>query len=259
MSEYFDTHCHLTLGALEECADEAWARARGAGVSQAMVVGICARTSRTVVEWVRERPGLFASVGVHPNEASRARPGDLDELRRLAGEERVVAIGETGIDLYWKEATLEDQQRWLDAQATLARELDLPLVLHLRDGFAEGAEVLEPHFGAGLRALVHCFTGGPDDLEPWVGWGAAISLSGVVTYPKAKALREAAARVPDELLLVETDAPWLAPTPHRGGRNEPAYVVRVAEEIARVRGRSLAEIARLTTENARRILRVPAA
>ena len=229
-----DTHVHLTFGALGEAPDRYWDSARRAGVLQAIVVGIDAATSLGVVEFAGRRTGLFCAVGIHPNECSAAAPDDLTTIQSLLGHEKVVAVGESGLDLYRTRSDLASQRASLDAQAKMALEAGLPLVLHLRDAFSEAPEALETWVLRGLRAVVHCFTGGPKDLQPFVDWGFMVSFSGILTYPKADALREAAALVPDKLLLLETDAPWLTPQRWRGRTNEPAFVVDTARELAKV-------------------------
>ena len=256
-TEYIDAHCHLNLGDLAPDKDAAWSRAQAAGVTQAIVVGIDPETSREVVDFCSTREGLHPSVGVHPTESAKQGEGAWPRIVALAGEAGVVAIGETGIDLYWKDSPLDVQQLWLERQAKLALDRDLPLILHIRDGFKESVEVLEPFAERGLRAQVHCFTGGPDDLEPFLSWGFYISYSGILTFPKAKALRRAAQQTPRNRLLVETDAPWLAPAPHRGQRNEPAFVTHTTRCLADLFGEDCAAMARITAENATRLFRLP--
>ena len=248
----FDTHCHLTLGELGEAPDAFWDNARHAGVERAVLVGIDAASSESLVDFVQCRGDLWCTVGIHPNDTENATDADFDLVASLAGADRVVGIGETGIDLYWKRSPVETQQRFLTQHAELALAHDLALILHLRDGFGPAKETLAPFAGRGLRAIVHCFTGGPDDLEPFVEWGYYISFSGILTYPKAQPLRDAAKLVPAAQLLIETDAPYLAPVPKRGERNEPAYLVHTARTLAEVRGVGFDEIAALTTANAHR-------
>jgi TatD DNase family protein len=255
--ELIDTHCHLTYGKLGEDADGAWARARDAGVVQAVVVGIDAASSRELVGFVAEREGLHCSVGIHPNAAGAAELEDLEVIAELARAPGVVAIGETGIDLYRERASLERQVGFLKRQVEIALAAGLPVILHVRDAYPETIEVLEPFVGRGLRAVVHCFAGGPEELSPFVAWGFLISFSGVLTYPSAQRLREAARQAPRELCVVETDAPWLAPAPHRGATNEPAFVRHTAEALAEVWGISSAETAAITTANARRFFGLP--
>ena len=252
-----DTHCHLTLGALAEQAAEAWQRARQNGVVQAVVIGIDGETSRQALEFVTDRNGLSASVGIHPNSTAKVTSDEFDNIVALADAPDVVAIGETGVDLYRRHSDLATQRRSLEQHAELALEKDLPLVLHIRDAYAEAAEILEPYAARGVRAVVHCFTGRPENLSPYLEWGFCIAFGGVLTYPNAPEVREAAARVPLGQCLVETDAPWLAPVPHRGKINEPAYVVHTAAELARIHGVTDEEMAQRTSANARRLFRLP--
>ncbi|MAB90445.1 MAG: hypothetical protein CMJ90_13430 [Planctomycetes bacterium] len=249
----FDTHCHLTYGDLGEQADAAWSRARAAGVCGAVLIGIDAASSREVTEWVADTDDLWCTVGIHPNGTAKAKPDDLGVIRELAARPRVVALGETGLDTYWDDAPLDIQVASLIAHADLALELDLPLVLHLRDAFPQAEEVLQPYARRGLRAVVHCFTGGPEHLQPFLDWGFMISFSGILTYSGAKALREAAAVVPLDQCLVETDAPWLTPAPHKtSDLNEPAFILLTAKKLAKVKKIPFDELAAITTANARR-------
>lgn len=254
-----DTHCHLNVGELGEVADDAWARAQAAGVHRAVVIGIDAKSSAEVVAFAAARNGLFASVGIHPTDTSKAEPGDWERIVELASAPNVVALGESGLDLYWKDATLEDQVASLNRHAELAIERDLPLVLHIRDAYPKAREVLTPHAKNGLRGIIHCFAGQADDIHPFVSWGWAVSFSGILTYKKAPEIREAARRVPLEQCLVETDAPWLPPVPHRKKTNEPAFVVHTAQKLAEVKELPFEEVAAATTRNAERFFRLPSA
>ena len=252
-STVFDSHCHLTYGDLGEQADAAWSRARDAGVGGAVLIGIDAASSHEVVQWVADKDDLWCTVGIHPNGTAKADPADLQVIRKLTEKPRVVALGETGLDTYWDDAPLDIQIPSLAAHADLALELDLPLVLHLRDAFPQARNVLQPYARRGLRAVVHCFTGGTDDLQPFLDWGFMISFSGILTYSGAKAVRDAAALVPLEQCLIETDAPWLAPAPHKtSDLNEPAFIVHTAKKLAKVKGTPFDEVAAVTTANAHR-------
>lgn len=256
--EIFDTHCHLTYGDLGRQAEAAWARARDAGVIGAILIGIDAASSADVVEYVATRDDMWCTVGIHPNATSKMKDDDLDVIRELAGRPGVVALGETGLDTYWDDAPLDTQIPALEAHARMALDTDLPLILHLRDAFDEAREVLAPFARRGLRAVVHCFTGGPDDLDPFVDWGFMISFSGIVTYSGAKDLRAAAALVPLDQCLVETDAPWLAPAPHKtSDLNEPAFIVHTTRKLAKARKQPFESVAAATTANARRFFRLP--
>jgi TatD DNase family protein len=255
--ELVDTHCHLLCGELAAHPEAAWERARAAGVAQAIVVGIDAQTSRACLEFAGRHAGLFATAGIHPNDTAAAGPGDLEEIERLSREPLVVAVGESGMDLYRDASSSKVQRASLEAHAEIALASGVPLVLHVRQAFVEVAEALAGYVPRGLKAVVHCFTGGPEDLEPFRSWGFRFSFSGIVTFPAAGRLRQALTEVPRELLLAETDAPWLAPEPHRGATNEPAFVADTVRCLAGIRGESYEATAALTTANARAFFRLP--
>jgi len=255
-----DTHCHLYLGDDgPEARAAAWERARGAGVVQAVVPAIDVASSRAVVALADPARGLFAAVGIHPNDTATITAADHAAIAELAAQPGVVAIGESGLDCYRDRAALPQQIASLTLHAELALARDLPLILHVRQAFAPTAATLAPFAARGLRAVMHCFDGGPADLEPWLTWGFAISFSGIVTYPKRDDLRTAARAVPADRVVVETDAPFLAPVPKRGRANEPAFLLHTAEAVAAARGEPFAEFAARSTANARRLFRLPAA
>lgn len=232
------------------------AAAREAGVERMLNVGLDAETNVIAVAATERYDSVFASVGCHPTEAAGFDDSRAEAIAELASEnEKVRAIGETGIDYYRESASRADQHRAFEAQIEIARERNLPIVIHARDPEGEtGAvddvfEILDRR-GDGVAVILHCF------LAPWrvqdaIERGWYCSFSGIVTFPSAEELREAAAKLPDELLLVETDAPYLAPQPVRGKPNEPAHVVSTAEVVAKVRGVSYAELERTVEANAR--------
>ena len=258
--ELVDTHCHLYLDDGGPSARSvAWERARAAGVAQAVVPAIDVASSRTVVALADPARGLFAAVGIHPNDSATVGESDHAVIAELAAAPGVVAIGESGLDTYRDRAALPRQVESLRRHAELALARDLPLILHVRQAFAPTAEVLAPFAARGLRAVMHCFDGGPADLEPWLGWGFLISFSGIVTYPKRDDLRAAARATPADRVVVETDAPFLAPVPKRGRPNEPAFLLHTAEAVAAARGEPVAEFAARSPANARRLFRLPEA
>jgi TatD DNase family protein len=252
-----DTHCHLYLGELAAEGAAAWARAQAAGVIQAVVPAIDAESSRRTLALVAGHAGLFAAVGIHPNETAAATPADFAAIEAAASGAKVVAIGETGLDCYRERASLDQQRASLERHAELALARDLPLVLHIRQAFAPAAATLAPFAQRGVRAVLHCFDGGPAQLHPFLEWGFHVSFSGILTYPKRDDLRAAALEVPLDRLLIETDAPFLAPVPKRGRPNEPAFIVHTAERLAELRDMTLPELAAATTANARRCFRLP--
>ena len=248
-----DSHTHLFL--CERAEDDLVESAREAGVGRMLNVGLGGESNATAVAGAERYEDVFATVGCHPTSAGEFDEGLAEEIARLAAHEKVRAIGETGIDYYRDAATPAEQRRAFEAQIEIARESGLPIVIHARDPDGETTasddvfEILDAR-AADHPVILHCF------LAPWrtddaIERGWYCSFSGIVTFPKSDALREAAAKLPDELLLVETDAPYLAPQPVRGKPNEPAHVVETAREVARVRGVSYEELERTVEANAR--------
>jgi TatD DNase family protein len=248
-----DSHTHLVL--CDGPETEVVAAAATAGVERMLTVGMDAETNAAAIAAAERHGEVFASVGRHPNEASGFDDDAADEIARLGAHEKVRAIGETGLDFYRDGAAPADQRRAFAAQIEIARELDLPIVIHARDPEG-GSEAVDEIFAtldaraAAQPVILHCFSA-PDRVADAAERGWYCSFAGNVTYPKAEALREAAAAVPDERLLVETDAPYLTPQAKRGSRNEPANVVATAELVAAVRGVPYEQLERTVETNAR--------
>lgn len=253
-----DTHAHLQDGSFRETLPDVLRRARQAGVSQALVIGTTAADSAEAVGLAQRFPGLFAVVGVQPNHAADAAPGDWERVAALADDPGVVALGETGLDRYWDHTPFPTQQRWFDLHLGLARERGLPVVIHCRDCEADIVSQLE-RFGPPVRGVLHSFSGNWDQASAFLDLGLHLSFAGMVTFSNKKLdpLRDAAVRVPLDRLVVETDSPYLSPHPFRGRPNEPARVATTARRIAELRGMPAEELARATTENARRLFALP--
>lgn len=240
MTGWVDSHCHLQM--LEDDPAMVLARAAAAGVERVVCVGIDLGSSRAALDIARAHPGVVApTVGLHPHEA-RHFGRQWDALAELAAAPEVVAIGEAGFDLYHRHSPLEDQTRAFAEQVRLAKRLGRALVIHSRDAWDETFALLERE-GPPERTVFHCFTGGPDEARRALRLGAALSFSGIVTFPNAPTVRAAAAVVPTDRTLVETDAPFLAPVPHRGRTNEPAHLPLVAAGLAAATGRPVEEVA----------------
>lgn len=244
-----DSHTHLELcdGDVPELVSEA----REAGVSRMLTVGIDEGSSRRALEHARENEGVRAAVGRHPNSAAGFDDAAESALLELAADPSCAAIGETGIDLYREGAPLADQERAFAAQARIAREVGKPLVIHTRAAEDQTIAFLREH-AKGLAVILHCFSMA-DRLDECLAEGWWISFAGNVTYPSARDLAEAARRVPDDRLLVETDAPYLAPQARRGERNCPAYVVETARFLAELRGVPWDELEAVVDTNAREL------
>ncbi len=245
-----DSHAHIEM--CEASPDQVVARALAAGVDRILTIGLTANTFADSLAIAQAHESGYAALGWHPNEATGFGDSEADAIREAAAHPRVRAIGETGLDFYRDSAPPADQRRAFRAQIEIAAELRLPLVIHARAAEDEVLDMLAEH-GAGVPVVImHCFSA-PELLDRVVEAGHVCSFAGNVTYKNAPELREAAARVPDGQLLVETDAPFLAPQPVRGKRNEPANVCMTAEAVAAVRGVTYDELDALVSENARRI------
>lgn len=258
MNLWVDTHCHIQ--GLDESEGDAAAivdRAVGAGVPQMVCVGTDAASSRRAVELAGERPEVWATVGLHPHDASRLDE-EWDALARLAESPRVVAIGETGFDLHYRHSDEASQSRAFRRQIRLAKAQGLALVVHTRDAWDRTFEVLVDE-GVPERTVIHCFTGGPAEAERAVALGAYISFSGIVTFSKADDVRAAATVMATHLdrVLVETDSPFLTPVPHRGKVNEPMHVPLVGEAVAAAMELPSETVARATAANAKTVFGLP--
>ncbi len=251
-----DSHAHLYWKDFDGDRAAVLERARAAGVTRMVVVGTDVASSRAAFELCADEPGLFPTAGIHPHDAAGAGPAERAAIEALCRRPECVGVGETGLDWFKNHSPRAEQLEGFLWQLALARELDKPVVVHCRDAHVDTVLCLAEV--PGVRGVMHCYSMGPDELAPYLAAGLFISFSGVVTYPKNDANRAAAAAVPLERLLVETDCPYLAPQGRRGRRNEPAHVVAVLEELARVRAISVAALAQATTDNATRLFGLPA-
>ncbi len=252
MTRWIDTHVHLHCEHFHDDRAAVLARARGAGVARMIEVGYDLHSSRAALALAHEHPDVYAVVGVQPNHAHEALPGWLEQVAEMAASSRVVAIGEIGFDFYRNYAPPDLQERVFEAQLRLARDLHLPVVIHSRDALDETLRVLRST-GRGIRGVMHSFSGTYNQASRCIDSGFAISLSGPVTFAKAVDLHDVARRVPLDVLLTETDCPYLSPHPFRGKRNEPARVALVAERIAALRQCSTDEVADAVWDNAERV------
>jgi TatD DNase family protein len=257
-----DSHCHLTWDSFDGDLEAVIARMAEAGIDQAIVVATSVEDAQRTARLCEGREGLYPTAGIHPNDV----PADVDAA--LAALDAVVlgggyvAVGETGLDYYRDSTDPARQQRAFRHQCALAVENDLPVIVHIRDkdgrwdAFDDVGDVIEAF--PGLRGVIHCYTGDPAHAERYLASDFAISFSGILTFPKGANVRESALVVPIERTLVETDAPFLAPVPNRGKRNEPSFVAHTARALAELKGLSEADVRRITTLNSRRLFRLPA-
>lgn len=257
--EWIDTHCHLDEESFTQDCAETIQRAVDAGVKTMLAIGITLDSCRRVVELAQQYPNVYAIVGLHPNYVSAALPGDWEKIVELMRAPKVVGLGETGLDKYWDYAPIDLQTEYFHRHVDLSRELDLPFVVHCREAEAETLAVLQQHAATGpLRGVMHAFCGSAETAAACLQMGMYLSMGGMLTFKKNEAQRQLSATLPLDRLLVETDAPYLAPTPYRGKRNEPAHVRLTAACLAETRGISKEEVATATTHNARQLFRLPA-
>ena len=245
-----DSHCHLDFPDFADEIDAVMARAASAGVGAMLTISTHVRRFERLRVLAERWANVCCSIGTHPHHASEERDIRLDEILEIAALPKVVAIGEAGLDYHYDTSHIDDQERGLRMHIEAARRTGLPLVIHSRDADEHMASLLEEEMAKGaFKAVLHCFTGGADLAARALALGLYISFSGVLTFKNSEALRAVAAETPPDRVLVETDAPYLAPVPMRGKRNEPAFVRNTAKVLAEVKGVSEAEIAAITTAN----------
>lgn len=250
MPALVDTHCHLNHHDLASDVAGVLLRAREADVGRVICAGFDMESSLLAASQARKYPTVYATVGVHPHDASMLRPRDEEELERLCREEKVVAVGETGLDYHYDLSPRDIQKRAYRFHIRLAHKVGLPLVIHSREAGSDILEILADEGMPESGAVLHCFSGDMDMACRALEMGCHLGIAGTITFRSADDFRSTVEGLPLDSLLIETDAPYLAPHPHRGKRNEPAYVRLVAERLADVKGISLNEVAESTTANA---------
>ncbi len=247
-----DTHAHIQSENFADDVEQVVERAHGAGVEKIIVVGGAGElsTNESGLEIAQHHAGAFATVGMHPHDARHVSEEDFQKLRALTRDPKVVAVGETGLDFYYDHSPRDVQMEVFSRFIHLARETKLPLVVHDRDAHQEVEELIRRHGQGEVRGVIHCFTGDMKAAEAFLDLGFYLSFTGIITFKNAGSLRDVVREVPMDRILVETDSPYLAPVPHRGKRNEPAFVRFVAEVIAQVKGLTMNEVAQTTNVNA---------
>jgi TatD DNase family protein len=252
-----DTHAHLDSARFNEDREDVISRSLAAGVHAIITVGVDLDSSRKAVALAEHSPHVYAAVGVHPHEAARVGQDDLAELARLSEYQAVVAIGEIGLDFYRNLSPADRQKEILVAQLQLASQMDKPVIIHDREAHPETMSILRDE-AQGLRGVLHCFSGDLDMAIQAAQMGFYISLAGPVTFHNARRLQQLVRELPLHCVLIETDCPYLAPHPHRGRRNEPAYVRLVADEIAALKELPFERVAEITTANASQLFKLSA-
>ena len=252
-----DTHCHLDEDSFKGDRDESIRRAVDSGIAAMVTIGTTVASSRMAIELASRFDAVYAAVGIHPNYAAMAAEGDWAEIEELAKAPKVVAVGETGLDRYWDHTPLAVQQDYFDRHLQLSKASGLPFIVHCRDAEAEvTAQLLSAAETGPLNGVMHSFCGSPETARICLDLGMYLSFSGMVTFRRNEGLRTLVKDVPADRLLVETDAPYLSPSPHRDKRNEPAHVRFTAECLATARGVSSEELCQTTTANAARLFRL---
>jgi len=259
---YTDSHCHLENKRFDADRAEIFARARDAGVTTMLAIGNGdgpgTGTFDCAIKLAQEE-GVYATVGIHPHEAALAQQSDFDELERLARDPKVIAWGEIGLDYYYDHSPRDVQQRVFVQQMEMAHAAKLPIIIHNRpsdnseNAWEDLFRLLREHWTAsGLGGVLHCFTGTADHARTAIDLGFMLSFAGNITYPKAQNIRDAATLAPLDRIFIETDSPYLAPIPHRGKRNEPAFVIESARKIGELKSMSMEEVGRQTSGNFRK-------
>ncbi|HHZ92796.1 TPA: TatD family deoxyribonuclease [Candidatus Poribacteria bacterium] len=243
-----DSHAHIQLSQFDRDRHEVLQRAKSAGIEQILVVGFDLKTSQQAVELAMNTENLWATVGMHPHDAKDLTNTAMDTFQRLADHPKVIALGEMGLDYYRDLSPRSIQKTAFEQQLDLAEELDMPIIVHNREAYHDILPILRSRKGR-ISGVLHCFSGDVDIMKQTLDIGFHIGIGGPVTYKKSDDLQTVAKQVPANRLLIETDCPWLAPQFRRGKRNEPSYVISVAERIAELRGTPAEEIGQITTQN----------
>jgi TatD DNase family protein len=252
-----DSHCHVVREYFAHDQAEVIERALSSGVKYLVNPGCSLADAEEVLELTRLYKPLYGGVGIHPHEAKTWDAGSEAKIKHYAGQEKIVGIGECGLDYYYNHSEPETQRTVFAHHVRIARELNLPVIVHCRDAWDECMDIIEEAGKNEVDGVFHCFTGGPELLPRIARLGFYMSFSGIVTFKKSEAIQEAARLAPSDKILVETDCPYLAPQKVRGKRNEPAYVWMVAEKVAELRGISLKEVADFSAQNTCRLFKLP--
>ncbi|GKV57822.1 hydrolase TatD [Sporosarcina sp. NCCP-2222] len=253
---FIDTHVHLNADQYEEDLEEVIQRALDANVTKMVVIGFDRKTIEKAMELTEAYPFIYAVVGWHPVDAIDCTEEDLQWIESLAKHPKVVGIGEIGLDYHWDKSPRDVQQELFRKQIHLAKKVELPIIIHNREATADVVQILKEEGAREVGGIMHCFSGSVETARECIDMNFMISLGGPVTFKNAKTPKQVAEEIPLEHLLIETDAPYLAPHPNRGKRNEPAYVTLVAEEIARLKDMPVEEVAEATTRNALKLFNI---
>ncbi len=250
----FDTHAHLNDPAFDEDRDALIASLPEKGIQNIMNVGCCLESSKDCIAMAEKYPFVYASVGSHPDSADEVNDGVLEQYKAMCRHPKVKAVGEIGLDYYYETIPRETQIKAFVAQMELAREVGLPVIVHERNAHGDGMDVVQKF--PDVTGVFHCYSGSAEMARQLVNMGWYIGFTGVLTFKNARKAVETAAAIPLERIVLETDCPFMAPDPFRGKRNDPSYLYRMAEKLAEIRGITVEEVHKITTENARRLYRL---
>jgi len=253
---YFDAHCHIDTNHFDGDRLATLKRAKEAGVSQMVTVGCDIENAKRALGLAKTHAHVFSTAGIHPHEAGNSENDFDSALTEILKHPKCVAVGECGLDYFYDKSPRQRQREVFSKQIALARSINKPLVIHVRDAWEDCLQMLSTENARDAGGMIHCFSGEWEHAKRALDLGFMISIPGIVTFKKSGALPEVIPKIPDDRLLVETDSPFLAPSPHRGKRNEPAFVVHTLEKVAELRDRSVEEIATLTTTNAKRFYKI---
>ena len=252
----FETHAHYDDGKFDKDREELLSSMKENGIGTIVNVGSDMESSRWTVKAVERYSMMYGAVGVHPSETGRMKQEDIEELRQLSQGEKIVAIGEIGLDYYWKEPERAVQKQWFEAQMELAREVKLPMIIHSRDAAKDTYDMMKAAGAGEMGGVVHCYSYSKEMAENFLNMGFYIGVGGVVTFKNARTLKETVQYAPLYRILLETDCPYLAPEPNRGKRNSSLNLIYVAEAIAQIKGISAAEVIAATEQNAKKVYRM---
>ena len=248
----FDTHAHYDDKQFDQDREELLASMKDNGIGTIVDVGSNMETSTWIVEAVTRYPMMYGAVGVHPSDTAELKESDIDTLKKYAAMDRILAIGEIGLDYYWDEPERSIQKKWFEAQIELARDVKLPIIIHSRDAAKDTYDIMKALHAEEIGGVVHCFSYSKEMARQFLDMGFYIGIGGVVTFKNAKTLKEVAAYTPLDRIVLETDCPYLAPVPNRGKRNDSGMLKYVVQELAALKGITPEEVIRITEENARR-------
>lgn len=252
----FDTHAHYDDEAFQEDRDELLNSLSTHGIEAVVNVGASIQTTKNTLELMKKYPFVYGAVGVHPSETEELNDNLMDWLKHVSGEKKVVAIGEIGLDYYWKEPDLEIQKHWFVRQLQLAREVKLPVIIHSRDAAQDTLDIMKAEKAEEIGGVIHCFSYGTEMAREYLNMGFYLGIGGVVTFNNGRKLKEVVEYMPLDRIVLETDCPYLSPVPNRGKRNSSLNLPYVAEAISQIKGISPEEVIKITNQNARNLYRL---